>query len=206
MKATGGDRLTLGVPAADSTADTLSYPPGALVILTGLPGAGKTTLLRRLYSLRGDEEQPVDRHGLTVIDSYQSRLRWAVKLAWAPKPLRTAVVWLTHMSRIFRAMRTGPVIAHNRGCAVPILYVLSWLAVSRGTRLHLLLLDTPADLAMAGQQTRGRVVPKAAFGRHIRRWGRLLGRVQEGDPAPAVTAHVLTRAQADRLKEVRFDR
>ncbi|GAB1818540.1 AAA family ATPase [Herbidospora sp. RD11066] len=198
--------MTLGVPAAESTADTLSYPPGALVILTGLPGAGKTTLLRRLYDLRGDEVRPVDRNGLTVIDSYQSRLRWAVKLAWAPKPMRTAVVWFTHMSRISRAMRTGPVIAHNRGCATLILHILSWLAVRRGTRLHLLLLDTPPELAVEGQQTRGRVVPKAAFGRHLRRWGKLLGRVQAGDPAPALTAHVITRAGADRLRQVRFDR
>ncbi|WP_245675030.1 AAA family ATPase [Herbidospora cretacea] len=198
--------MTLGVPAAESTADTLSYPPGSLVILTGLPGAGKTTLLRRLYRLRGDEDRPVVRDGLTVIDSYQSRLRWAAKLAWAPKPVRTAVVWVTHISRISRAMRTGPVIAHNRGCAAPILHLLAWLAVRRGTRLHLLLLDTPADLAAAGQQSRGRVVPKATFGRHLRRWGRLLGRVQAGDPAPALTAHVVTRAGADRLKEVRFDR
>ncbi len=198
--------MTLEVPAAGRTADTLRYPPGSLVILTGLPGAGKTTLLRRLYALSGEETRPVGRGGLTVIDSYQSRLHWRGRIPWAPKPVRTAITWVTHMSRISRAMRTGPVIAHNRGCGVLPLYVLAWLAVRRGTRLHLLMLDTPPHLAVAGQRSRGRVVPKAAFGRHLRRWERLLGRVQDGDPAPALTAHVLTRADADRLKEVRFDR
>ncbi len=121
--------------------------------------------------------------------------------------MRTAVVWVTHISRISRAMRTGPVIAHNRGCATPILRLLAWLAVRRGTRLHLLLLDTPADLAMAGAaRSAGGWCRRPPSGGISAGGGGFSAAYRKGNPAPALTAHVVTRAGADRLKEVRFDR
>lgn len=185
--------------------ETLSYPARSLVILTGLPGAGKTTLLRRLYGLDGAESRPVMAGEVTVIDSQQSRTRWAGRLRWAPKPVRTCVVFATHVWRIGRGLRGGgPVIAHNRGCSPLVLRGFAWLARRHRADVHLLLLDAPPEVALAGQRARGRVVRPATFARHRRRWHALLTRVRAGEAAPAAGAHVLDRARADRLKGISF--
>ncbi|MFI6923563.1 ATP-binding protein [Nonomuraea spiralis] len=185
---------------------TLRYPPGSLVVLTGLPGAGKTTLLRRLYGLHGAESAPVAAGAVVVIDSGQSRLRWDGRIAWAPRPVRRAVVFATHLSRIRRALIRGQsVLAHNRGCATYVLKGFAWLARRQRASFHLLLLDAPAEAAIAGQHARGRVVAPRTFARHRRRWESLLARVADGDPAPAATARVVTRAEADLLEHIVFD-
>lgn len=150
----------------------LRYPAGSLVILTGLPGAGKSTLLRRLYGLDGSETAPVVAGGVTVIDSMQSRLRWAGSLGWAPKPARTAVVFATHLWRIRRGLAAGPVIAHNRGCGPVVLRLFALLARRRGVAFHLLLLDATPEAALAGQRARDRVVAPRTFSYHRRRWRR----------------------------------
>src|ERR1700754_2533327 len=82
----------------------LRYPPGALVILTGLPGAGKTTLLQRLYGMHGAESLPVIAGTVVVIDSSQARRHWYGRLGWAPYPVRRAVVFVTHLTRIRQAL------------------------------------------------------------------------------------------------------
>lgn len=184
----------------------LSYPPGSLVILTGLPGAGKTTLLRRLYGL-GAESVPVIDGATVVIDSSQSRQRWHGRLTWAPYPVRRVVVFATHVTRIRRALAEGrAVVAHNRGCGTPVLRGFAWLARRHGASFHLLLLDAPAEDALAGQVARGRVVEPRAFARYRRRWESLLLRVRDGDPAPASGARVIDRAQAALLEAIVFDR
>ncbi|MCA2226417.1 AAA family ATPase [Nonomuraea aurantiaca] len=198
--------MTISVPAASEAAGTLRYPAGSLVILTGLPGAGKTTLLRRLYALDGTESRPVVAGGVVVIDSAQSRLRWSTSLGWAPKPVRTAVVFTTHVWRIGRALRGGTaVIAHNRGCGSAVLHGFAWLARRSAVPFHLLLLDAPPADALAGQQARGRVVARRTFALHHRRWEALLGRVRAGRTSPATGAHVLDRPTADLLEGIHFD-
>jgi predicted kinase len=185
---------------------TLRYPPGSLVVLTGLPGAGKTTLLRRLYGLHGAESLPVVSGTAVVIDSGQSRLRWDGRLVWAPRPVRRAVVFATHVSRIRRALAQGQaVVAHNRGCGPHVLRGFAWLARRHRASFHLLLLDAPPEEALAGQHARGRVVAAGTFARHRRRCEDLLARVKDGDPAPAAGARVVTRAEADLLEHIRFD-
>ncbi|MCK2220590.1 ATP-binding protein [Actinomadura sp. ATCC 31491] len=185
---------------------TVRYPPGSLVILTGLPGAGKTTLLRRLYALDGAESLPVAREAVTVIDTYQAKRHWAGRLAWAPHPVRRAVVFATHLSRISRALADGrSVVAHNRGCAPSVLRGLDWLARRHGARLHLLLLDTTPEAALAGQRERGRVVAARTFARHRRRWEELMARVRNGDPAPAAAARVVDRGTAALLEAILFE-
>ncbi|MFB9470974.1 AAA family ATPase [Nonomuraea salmonea] len=184
----------------------LRYPPGSLVILTGLPGAGKTTLLRRLYGLRGTESRPLTAGTVVVIDSAQSRRHWDGRLTWAPYPVRRAVVFVTHVSRIRRALARGaPVVAHNRGCGPYVLRAFAWLARRHGAHFHLLLLDAPAEEALAGQRARGRVVAPRTFARHRRGVERLLARVKGGDPAPATGARVVDRAQAGLLEAIVFD-
>ncbi|MFI7135373.1 AAA family ATPase [Nonomuraea sp. NPDC050153] len=185
----------------------LRFPPGSLVILTGLPGAGKTTLLRRLYGLHGAESRPVASGTVVVIDSYQSKRHWHGRLGWAPGPVRRAVVFVTHLSRIRHALRLGhSVVAHNRGCAPYVLRGFAWLARRHRADFHLLLLDAPPEQALAGQVARGRVVAPRTFARHRRRWESLLARVKSGDPAPAAGACVIGRAEAGLLQEIVFDR
>ncbi|MEU5863918.1 AAA family ATPase [Nonomuraea sp. NPDC047529] len=185
---------------------TLRFPPGSLVVLTGLPGAGKTTLLRRLYGLHGSESAPVVADAVVVIDSGQSRLHWAGRITWAPRPVRRAVVFATHVSRVSQALAKGQaVLAHNRGCATYVLKGFAWLARRQRASFHLLLLDAPPAAAVAGQHARGRVVAPRTFARHRRNWDSLLARVAGGDPGPAVSAHVVTRAEADRLEHIVFD-
>ncbi|MBF8189880.1 AAA family ATPase [Nonomuraea sp. K274] len=184
----------------------LSYPSGSLVILTGLPGAGKTTLLQRLYGLHGEESRPITTGTVAVIDSAQSKRHWERRLGWAPYPVRRAVVFATHIGRIRQALAGGrSVIAHNRGCGPYVLRGFAWLARRQGAGFHLLLLDTPPELALAGQRTRGRVVAPRTFARHRRRWESLIARVKGGDAAPATGAHILDRASAALLEAITFD-
>ncbi|MGW4791291.1 AAA family ATPase [Nonomuraea sp. NPDC004297] len=184
----------------------MRYPNGSLVILTGLPGAGKTTLLRRLYGLDGAESLPVRSGTAVVIDSEQSRRHWHGRLTWMPYPVRRAVVFVTHLTRIRQALTEGrSVLAHNRGCGPYVLRGFAWLARRHGADLHLLLLDAPPEAALAGQRDRGRVVAPRTFARHQRRWDTLLTRVRAGDPAPAAGARVVDRAQARLLKAIVFD-
>ncbi|GAA2845336.1 AAA family ATPase [Nonomuraea rubra] len=184
----------------------LRYPPGALVILTGLPGAGKTTLLRRLYDLHGTESLPVTSGTVVVIDSSQSRRHWDGRITWAPYPVRRAVVFVTHLTRIRQALTQGhSVVAHNRGCGPYVLRGFAWLARRHGADFHLLLLDAPPGEALAGQRARGRVVAPRTFARHQRRWDCLLARVKGGDPAPAAGAYIVNRAEAGLLEAIVFD-
>ncbi|MBN6055519.1 hypothetical protein JYK22_26530, partial [Nonomuraea sp. RK-328] len=223
-------RTASPLPPEPVETGALRYPPGSLVILTGLPGAGKSTLLRRLYGLDGSETTPVryEPHGsgrvtaphepdgsgttaaagaggVTVIDSMQSRLRWARSIGWAPRPARTAVVFATHLWRIRRALAAGPVIAHNRGCGPLVLRLFARLARRRGVAFHLLLLDATPEAALAGQRARHRVVGARTFSYHRRRWEALLARARAGVAAPAAGAVVIDRRAADLLGGIVFD-
>ncbi|MEV0615872.1 AAA family ATPase [Nonomuraea sp. NPDC050404] len=176
------------------------------MILTGLPGAGKTTLLQRLYGMHGAESVPVAAGSAVVIDSSQAKLHWHGRLAWAPYPVRRAVVFATHLSRIRQALNQGQaVIAHNRGCGPYVLRGFAWLARRHGADFHLLLLDTAPELALAGQRVRGRVVAPRTFARHQRRWESLLARVKGGRFTPATGARIVDRAEAGLLEEILFD-
>ncbi|MFI6502803.1 AAA family ATPase [Nonomuraea typhae] len=186
--------------------DVLTFPEGSLVILTGLPGAGKSTLLTRLYGLTGAETAPVPAGaGVRIIDSRQARNTWSRRLSAAPKPLRTLVVHLTHVSRIARALAAGhTVVAHNRGAWPHVLYGFAHLARRNRREFHLIMLDVDARTALAGQRARGRVVSTATLRRHGRRWRRLVSKVRRGDPAPATSVTLLSREHVDALRLIRF--
>ncbi|ACZ85654.1 AAA family ATPase [Streptosporangium roseum] len=193
--------------AAPVSAETLHYPSGSLVILTGLPGAGKSTLLDRLYQLRGTETRPVTISAVRVIDSRQSRNLWARRLASAPKRIRTPIVHATHVWRIARAVADGrSVVAHNRGTWPHMLYGFAWLARRSGGEFHLIMLDVDPQTARAGQRARGRVVADATFARHCRRWRVLVAHARTGTLPPASSVTVLGRASADLLQAIHFDR
>ncbi|GAA1021114.1 ATP-binding protein [Acrocarpospora pleiomorpha] len=190
-----------------STALEIVFPPRALVLLTGLPGAGKSTLLDQLYGLRGDEPRPVLHDGTLVIDSRQARVRWARLLARLPRRGRSLVVHLAHTWRIVRSLPNGrPVVAHSRAAWPHLLYGFALLARLTGRQLHVIMLDVPAETAMAGQIARGRVVPEVTFDRHRRRWRVLLDRARTGALPPAHGVRVLDRPSADRLRRIVFER
>src|SRR5690606_33073349 len=111
----------------------------------------------------------------------QSRLRWASALAWAPKRVRTAVVFATHVRRIRAALRRGEsVVAHNRGCGPLVLRAFARLARRAGAGFHLLVLDVPAEAAVAGPHARGRVLRARTFALHRRHCAALLARARPG--------------------------
>ncbi len=186
---------------AEVSDGTLRFAAGSLVVITGLPGAGKSTLLTRLYGLTGEEIAPVAVGAVRVIDSGQSRNRWARPLASAAKPVRTLVVYLTHVSRIARVLAAGhSVVAHNRGAWAHVLYGFAWLARRHGREFHLVLLDVDPDTALAGQRVRGRIVAAGTFDRHCRRWRRLTGQVRSGRSDPASSVTILDREAADSVR------
>lgn len=183
----------------------LRYPPGSLVLVAGLPGAGKSTLLERLYGLKGDECGPVPIEGGHVIDSRQARNRWDRRLGALPARARVPLVNTTHVWWIARAVMRGEgVVAHTRGTWPHILHMFSWLARRHGGRVHLLLIDVDPRTALEGQRARGRVVATMTFARHCRRWHPLMARARGGRVRPAATVTVLSRAEADALKAIRF--
>ncbi|MFI6322520.1 AAA family ATPase [Nonomuraea sp. NPDC050556] len=183
----------------------MDFPPGSLVLITGLPGAGKTTLLDRLYGLRGDESEPVEAEGVLVIDSRQARVSLAGLLPRLPRKGRTLAVHLTHVSRIARAVMAGrSVVAHSRASWPHLLYGFAWLARASGGRLYLIMLDVEPETAAAGQIARGRVVADATFARHVRRWQELIAQARGGSLPPAYGVVVLDRRQADALEKIDF--
>ncbi|GAA3236248.1 AAA family ATPase [Actinocorallia longicatena] len=183
----------------------LIYPAGSLVLLAGLPGAGKSTLLRRLYGLDDEETAPVAAGGALVIDSKQSRNWWAQYLGALPRRARIPFVYSTHVWRIGRSLTRGEaVVAHTRGTWPHLLYGFAWLARRLGTGLHLILLDVPPQTALDGQHARGRILTSRAFAWHVRRWAKLIVRARTGSMRPATTVTVLNRADADKIRTIRF--
>lgn len=186
--------------------ESISFPPGSLVLLSGLPGAGKSTLLDRLYGLTGAETTPVTVDGVLVIDSRQSRARWAAVFPRLPRRLRSLLVHVTHMSRISGAvLGDRPVVAHSRALWPHILYGFAWLARMNGRKLYVILLDVEPEIARAGQVTRGRIIRDVTFTRHTRRWRALIDRARTGALPPADGVVVLDRPAADQVKAIVFE-
>ncbi|APY90778.1 ATP-binding protein [Streptomyces alfalfae] len=174
----------------------LTFAEGDLVVVSGLPGGGKSTLMRQ--AVTGPR-----------VDSQDTRDRWAARM---PRHLPYAVyrplVRLAHYAGLRRTLRSGAsVVVHDCGTQT---WVRRWLAreaARRGSTLHLLLLDVPADTALDGQRERGRGVSRYAFARHRRTIGRLVGDAERGElPRGCGSAVLLDRAAARVLRGIAFDR
>ncbi|MGW2022091.1 AAA family ATPase [Streptomyces decoyicus] len=142
----------------------LSYPAGAVVVVSGLPGSGKSTLLRR-WSAAAAVIDPRVVH-VACEAAMPTRLPYAVYRPWAR--------W-----RYFRWLRTAvrdgeSLLVHDCGGRP---WMRRWLARSagrQGRELHLVVLDVGVTVALSGQEARGRWAPQRAFARHRRGLDRLL--------------------------------
>ncbi len=181
----------------------LRFPAGDLVVVSGLPGSGKSTLMHRVVP-------PLDRRGALVhrIDSQDVRERWECgRLRRLPYGLYRPLVRAAHYLALRRALRSGDsVVVHDCGTLA---WVRGWLARSavRGGRgLHLVLLDVSPEVALSGQESRGRGVSGYAFARHRGAVGRLVGAAEAARlPYGVGSAVLLDRRAANTLETIGFD-
>lgn len=180
----------------------LRFPTGDLVVVSGLPGSGKSTLMHRVVP-------SLDGRGAAVhrIDSQDMRERWERgRLRRLPYGLYRPLVRAAHYLALARALRSGgSVVVHDCGTLA---WVRRWIARSAtrsGQGLHLVLLDVSPEVALSGQESRGRGVSGYAFARHRRAVGRLVGAAETADlPKGFGTAVLLDRRAASALETVSF--
>jgi hypothetical protein len=186
----------LRAPVADPT--VVRLPPGAVLVVAGVPGAGKTTLLSR-----------VDAGGARVLDPESIRARYARRLARLPYRLWRPLVHAEHYLRLLLAMpgRAGLVV-HETGTRAWRRRLLAGAARRSGRTAHLLLLDVTAPAALRGQRRRRRTVRRGAFGGHWRRWQALRAALAAPGGTGGLRAEgwtsvrLLDRAAAGRLARV----
>ncbi|GAA1596135.1 hypothetical protein GCM10009789_57600 [Kribbella sancticallisti] len=181
----------------------LRYPADSVVVLAGIPGAGKSTLLHRLFPDGGAE------YGVRVLDSARLRADWMQVLGAIPYSWWRPLLHLGYYVHVLREMRRGgPLVVHDCATRPWVRRLLGWSARRSNLKVHLLLLDVPADVARAGQQTRGRVVLSRTMATHCRRWPHLIEQATEdpGRVVPgAVSALILNRRQANEITGLTFE-
>lgn len=174
--------MVLSLPAPPTGAVRVDVPPGALVVLAGLPGAGKTTLLRRLAG----------RPGVRALDAEDvaAPLR---RTAVPYRALRPAV-HLLHLLRVVAALPAPGGVLTTDPLTSPLRRALL-RAVARltGRELRVVLVDATEAQARDGQARRDRRLGERRMRRHLRRYRRLVAALGPQD-------RVLTRAQAARAR------
>ncbi|MEV6733450.1 MULTISPECIES: ATP/GTP-binding protein [unclassified Streptomyces] len=175
----------------------MSYPAGAVVVVSGLPGSGKSTLLRRWSCVA------------PVVDPRASHVACeAVMPAWLPYAVYRPWARLRHFWRLrSEVLSEGPLLAHDCGSRTWMRRWLSWTARRRGGELHVVLLDVGAAEALAGQEARARRAPRRVFARHRQRLDRLFEALcLHGSAAvpEAVSVVLLDRISRERMAAVQF--
>lgn len=172
----------------------LCFAAGDIVVVSGLPGGGKSTLIKRAA-------------GAGVIDSQDTRERWERRMPGAlPYGVYRPLVRFAHYWGLWRTLRSGAsVVVHDCGSQAWVRGLLAAAARRRGRALHLLLLDTTAQEALAGQAERGRRVSAYAFARHRAAVTRLLRSAEAGHPPPGcATVTLLDRPSAAAVTQITF--
>jgi hypothetical protein len=198
--------MKLEAPERDVPAGpgVLRLPPAALLVVAGVPGAGKTTLLSR-----------VDAPGSLVLDPEPIRARYQRRLGRAPYRLWRPLVHAEHFLRVLAALPGAcGLVVHDTGTRAWRRRLLTGLAARLGRTSHLLLLDVPAEVALAGQRDRRRALRRSAFAAHWRNWRQLRAALAASGPGgpPGLEAEgwrsvrLLDRPAADRLRRVDIPR
>ncbi|MVA75627.1 AAA family ATPase [Auraticoccus sp. F435] len=144
-----------------------------VVFVGGVPGAGKSTALRAVGA----------RGGVRVLDPEQVAARLAVRLHPLPYRVYRPLVHLLQALRVLLALladRRGapPLLVHDTATRPWLRHLGAAVARRAGWRPVLVLIDVPAEAALAGQLARGRVLPPRRNARHWRRWLRLRSQVR----------------------------
>jgi predicted kinase len=182
-----------------ATAGTLRFPAGDRVVVSGLPGSGKSTLIHRAVTGPGVVRR---------IDSQDTRERWQERLPRrVPYGLYRPFARVAHYAGLRRSLASGgSIVVHDCGAQS---WVRRWLAADarrRGRGLHLVVIDVPPPVALAGQAQRGRRVSRYAFARHRRAVARLLADVEGGRlPDGCASVVLLDRASAGALCTMTFE-
>ncbi|WP_424643953.1 AAA family ATPase [Embleya sp. AB8] len=162
----------------------LSYPDGAVVVVSGLPGSGKSTLLRRWS------------RSATVIDPRTAHVEYQDRMPeWLPYAVYRPWVRLQHLRRLRARVRGGggPVLVHDCGSRPWLRRWLARTADRQHREVHLILLAVDPVVALEGQDQRGRRVPGKVFDRHRRKLAELLSAlsVRGAEVAPEAASIVL---------------
>jgi hypothetical protein len=194
-------------PAAPPAELALILPRDALVLVAGVPGAGKTTLLRRVAAGGADRLDSDPTTDATGFAGAVGGARYAL-LGRRPRLRRLLrpLVHVVHHARIHRRLRRrgGAVLVHETGTRRWARRAIARSARRGGHEPHLLVLDVPRDLALAGQRERGRTVSEQSLDRHVSRARALLDAPEPAARDGYASVLVLTREQADRLTALRF--
>ncbi|WP_412079236.1 AAA family ATPase [Streptomyces xanthophaeus] len=173
----------------------LGFAEGDIVVVSGLPGGGKSTLIKRAAAAGGS------------IDSQDTRERWERRMPAAlPYAVYRPLVRADHYWGLWRTLRSGAsVVVHDCGTQTWVRALLAASARRRGRALHLLLLDSSAEEALAGQAARGRHVSAYAFARHRGAVARLLRDAESGlPPAGCASVTLLDRRSAAAVSRISF--
>ncbi|MGW5846543.1 AAA family ATPase [Streptomyces sp. NPDC055254] len=173
----------------------LRFAAGDIVVVSGLPGGGKSTLIERAAAADG------------AVDSQNTRERWEHRMPSAlPYAVYRPLVRVAHYRGLWRLLRSGAsLVVHDCGTQSWVRGLLAAAVRRRGSALHLLLLDTSPEEALAGQRARGRSVSAYAFARHRAAVGRLLREAEAGrPPAGCASVVLLDRASAAAVTGIDF--
>jgi energy-coupling factor transporter ATP-binding protein EcfA2 len=173
----------------------LSFEPGSLVVVGGIPGSGKSTLLERLHP------------DATVLSPE------SVAAGMPGVPLIDRRVTLELRSQARRALRDGRSVIIDAPAMFPHLrreYALE--ARNLGRAAHLVVLDTGPLRSRVGQLRRGhRILSPPTMRRYARLRSRLLAdihhhpeRVAGDSGAPFSSVTVLSRRDGRRLQGIDF--
>ncbi len=178
--------MTSAAPALPAPVPVLG-PGGVLVVLAGLPGSGKTTLLRRLTAAAP--------RGVTAVDSEHVADRLRAAGVGVPYRLLRPVVHLAHRVRVLREVGgDAPVVVLTDPWTSSAWRAAVLRAARRaGRSVRVVLIDVPVEVAVRGQQERGRRISARRMRRHAARWTALLA-----TPGHAGTGEAVTVVDRDR--------
>jgi predicted kinase len=162
--------------AGDPTVLTVSKR--SFVLVAGIPGAGKSSMLAR---------RPIAVPGAVVLDSDRVRewLRDRLPAGLPYRSYRGLVHLLYRVQIVLTALvALGPVVVHMPATAAFTRVAMVALAMLACRRRDLVWVHAEPEEARRGQRSRGRVLPRSSFERHVRRGGAFVERLRAGHRPP----------------------